>query len=74
MAPTSTILSDQHNYTEEYQPSTEENKHSTGEWSNATPIKIEAEAEFSDDEGRRGWLCVLGSFLALFCTFGWLNW
>ncbi|KAG0650090.1 MFS transporter [Hyphodiscus hymeniophilus] len=23
--------------------------------------------------GNAGWACVLGSFLALFCTFGWLN-
>jgi hypothetical protein len=25
------------------------------------------------DGGLAGWTCVLGSFFALFCTFGWLN-
>lgn len=25
------------------------------------------------DGGLQGWLCVLGSFLAMFCSFGFLN-
>jgi hypothetical protein len=25
------------------------------------------------EEGVQGWTCVFGSFLALFCTFGFLN-
>ncbi|CZR68684.1 related to MFS transporter [Phialocephala subalpina] len=27
----------------------------------------------AQDGGLAGWTCVLGSFFALFCTFGWLN-
>jgi len=29
--------------------------------------------ELPQDGGLAGWTCVLGSFFALFCTFGWLN-
>ncbi len=25
------------------------------------------------EEGRKGWLCVLGSSLSIFCSFGFLN-
>ena len=25
------------------------------------------------EEGRQGWLCVAGAFVAIFCTFGFLN-
>lgn len=25
------------------------------------------------DGGLEGWICVLGSFFAMFCAFGWLN-
>ena len=30
-------------------------------------------AEFSIDGGLGGWTCVIGSWFALFATFGWLN-
>lgn len=26
------------------------------------------------DGGLKAWLCVLGGFCALFCSFGWINW
>ncbi|KAL2068625.1 hypothetical protein VTL71DRAFT_14962 [Oculimacula yallundae] len=29
--------------------------------------------EYAREGGLSGWTCVLGSFFALFCTFGWLN-
>ncbi|KAG4440082.1 hypothetical protein IFR05_004425 [Cadophora sp. M221] len=29
--------------------------------------------DFAREGGLSGWTCVLGSFFALFCTFGWLN-
>ncbi|KAK0109521.1 hypothetical protein ONS95_002210 [Cadophora gregata] len=29
--------------------------------------------EYAREGGVSGWTCVLGSFFALFCTFGWLN-
>lgn len=25
------------------------------------------------EEGRKGWLCVVGSFVSIFCSFGFLN-
>lgn len=30
-------------------------------------------SEYPRDGGVQGWTCVLGSFFALVCTFGWLN-
>ncbi|KAF8859164.1 MFS general substrate transporter [Acephala macrosclerotiorum] len=38
-----------------------------------TPINSTSKAKLLHDGGLAGWTCVLGSFFALFCTFGWLN-
>ncbi|KAF2034217.1 MFS general substrate transporter [Setomelanomma holmii] len=44
--------------------------------SSLDPQDVEASKSVSNippEGGTRGWLCVLGAFLAIFCTFGFLN-
>lgn len=38
-----------------------------------TVVDRSLDTNYARDGGLAGWTCVLGSFLALFCTFGWLN-
>lgn len=40
---------------------------------NLLPEKRESESEREIDGGKHGWICVLGGWFALFCTFGLLN-
>lgn len=37
------------------------------------PEQREKSPDIPPEEGRKGWLCVTGSFIAIFCTFGFLN-
>jgi MFS family permease len=34
---------------------------------------LEEQSDITPEGGTRGWLCVLGAFLSIFCTFGFLN-
>jgi hypothetical protein len=38
-----------------------------------TTTTDDLETSLPPEEGVQGWTCVFGSFLALFCTFGFLN-
>lgn len=38
-----------------------------------TQVDSASKAKLPPEGGLAGWTCVLGSFFALFCTFGWLN-
>jgi hypothetical protein len=35
--------------------------------------KSKLPSEIPPEGGTQGWLCVLGAFLSIFCTFGFLN-
>jgi len=34
---------------------------------------VSAPSDLPPEEGLRGWLCVVGGFFSIFCTFGLLN-
>ena len=39
-----------------------------------TPLHLPTQESFEHhDGGVRGWVCIAGSFLAMFCSFGFLN-
>lgn len=57
-----------------------ENDHSDVDIEKAAPAKPQGPPPGAfnplenPDGGLKAWLCVLGSFCALFCSFGWINW
>jgi hypothetical protein len=37
------------------------------------PISTLVKPDLPPEGGARGWICVVGAFICLFCTFGFLN-